>query len=91
MQHCGFGPTVVNRNPNQQVFGRGLGVFDKDIEVTILIKDPCIEQFVLEFISTALPVRFDQVFVGKFTLRVLVQSTSCTSESACCPNRSKSP
>ncbi len=37
----------------KQVFGRGLGVFDKNIEVAILIKDPGVEQFVLEFISTA--------------------------------------
>ena len=44
----------MDANLNQQVFWRGLGVLDEDIEVTVLVEDSRVEQFEFEAVAAAL-------------------------------------
>ena len=64
---------VLDRDLDEDVFGRGLGVFDEHVEVAVLIEHARIEQLVLELRAPALLVRLDDVLVRVGCLRILVQ------------------
>ena len=68
-----FRPTVVNRDLNQHMFRRLLGVLDEHVEITVVVKYARVEQFVFEFVASALAIRVDKLRVGKRRLRILVQ------------------
>src|SRR5580693_1358206 len=55
------------------VFGALLGVFDDNVEVSILIEDPRIDELIFHFFAAASPVRGQQLLVGIGCLRILVQ------------------
>ena len=52
---------------------RRLGVLGEHVEVAILIEHACVQQLVLELLSAAAAVGFDEVAVGIGRLRVLVE------------------
>ena len=64
---------VVDRDLDQDVFGRFLGVFDEHVEVAILVEDAGVEQFVLEFVAAAAAAGLDEIGVRKGRLRILVE------------------
>ena len=64
---------IVNRDLNQDVFGRLLGVFDEHVEVAVLVEHARVEQLVLEFVAAAAAAGLDQVGIGKRRLRILVE------------------
>jgi len=53
MNLSSFRAAVVNADLHQDVFGRILGVFDKHIEITVLVEDTGIDQLVFEFMAIA--------------------------------------
>src|SRR6516225_1470547 len=61
VQRCGLRPAVVAADLNQELFRRLLGVFDEYIEVTILVKDTGVEQFILEFIAVAVAAGVNEI------------------------------
>lgn len=71
-----------------------LGSLDKDIPVAILFKDTCVEDLVFLVFLAALRVLLEQVFVGKWLLRILVEElhvrmlwcVSFDSLASCCVN-----
>src|SRR5215471_1712380 len=73
MQVGRFRATIVNGDPDQQVLRIALGVLDEDIEVAVRIKNPRIEKLVFKVVATPAPVRFYQIAIGKFLLRILVE------------------
>ena len=64
---------IVDRDANQDVFRRSLGILDKNVEVTIIVEDPSVDEFVLQLVSGASLVGDDDVLVGIGPLRVLIQ------------------
>jgi len=50
-----------------------LGVLDEDVPVSILVKDACIEEFILAGFSTKVLIFLDELVVGEFGLRIFVE------------------
>ena len=68
-----FRPAVVDGDPDQHVFRPRLGVFHEHVEVPVFGEGAGVEQFILEFLARAAAVDVDQVGVGEFPLRILVE------------------
>jgi hypothetical protein len=51
-----FGPAVLDRDLNEDVFRRCLRILDEHIEVAVLIENAGVEQLVLELSAPALLV-----------------------------------
>ena len=73
VQRGSFGSAIVHRNLDQQIFGRGLGVFHEHVEIPILIEHPGVQQLVLEVVRPAPVVFTNDLAVRVRRLRVLVQ------------------
>src|SRR5271166_3631040 len=68
-----FRSAVVHRNLDQHIFRIGLGVFHKHVEISIVIEDAGVEQFVLHLFPRTPPVRLNKVPIGILPLGILVQ------------------
>ncbi len=68
-----FRPPVVHGDFQENVLGRGFRVFHEDVEVPVLVKDPGIDKLIFRIVFSACGIGRDQVTIGKFALRVLVQ------------------
>jgi hypothetical protein len=66
-------PTVLRRNPHEDVFGAPFGVLHEDVEVPVLVEDARVEQLVLHFLAGTAAIGLDQVTVRIGRLRVLVE------------------
>ena len=65
---------VVDRQPEEQVLGIGLGVLDEDVEVAVVVEDAGVEQLVLRSPrATARVAGAHEIVVGERRLRVLVE------------------
>src|SRR5260370_8323799 len=73
MEFGRFGTPIAYRDLDEDVFGRGLGVLDKDVEVAIIVEHPGVDEFEFALVAPAAAVFLDQRRVGKFALRILVQ------------------
>lgn len=73
MQGSRVWPAISGRNLDEEVFWPGLGVFEKDIEVTLLVKDPGVQQLELEILVAAAAVLLDQPLIGIGGLGIFVQ------------------
>ena len=73
MQVAGFRSAIAYTDLDQDVVRRLLGILDKNVEVTVFIEDPGIEQLILHVAAGAPLVGLDQIFVGIRRLRILVQ------------------
>ena len=68
-----LGPPIATADLDQDVGRRRFRVFDEHIEITVIIEDAGIEQFVFPIVAAAPPVRFDQIAVGICVLRIFVE------------------
>src|SRR5579863_4301262 len=73
----GVGTAVECFYTDADIFGRFFSVLDEDIEVSVVIKDACIQQFVLRLRSPSATF-VDQLPVGKLPLRVLIEHVHVT-------------
>jgi hypothetical protein len=73
VQTSGLRSTVGRRDPQQDVIDVGLGVFDEDIEVFVLVEQPGVDQFELRILLAASPVLPYQPFVRIGRLRIFVE------------------
>ncbi len=73
MQRRGIGAAVAGCDSDQDVVGRGLCIFDEDIEVAVVVEDAGVEQFVFRVGARAAAVRLHQIRIRVGTLRILVQ------------------
>ena len=62
------------RDADQNIVGVGLGVFDEDVEVAVLVEDAGVDQFEFRIAARAAAVFLEQLLVGKLGLRILVQA-----------------
>ena len=69
-----FRSAVGHFNANADVFWISFRILDKNIEITIVVEDACVDQFILGFLLSApATVLLDQLRIRKFRLRILVQ------------------
>src|SRR5271157_1390933 len=68
-----FRTSIVDRDSDQRVFRIVLGIFHKDIKISIVIENSGVKQFVLKLFPRTPRVGLHQVEIGKFLLRVFVQ------------------
>ena len=68
-----FRTAIVHGDSDQHVFGIGLGVFDKHIEVAVVVEDARIQQLVLELFPGAARIGLHQIAIREFRLRILVE------------------
>ena len=73
MKLCRLGTAVVNCDSDENVFGICLGVFDKHIEIAVVIKYASVEQFVFEFFPRAAAVCLRPAHDREIPLRILVE------------------
>jgi hypothetical protein len=71
MNVSGLGAAVANGDLDQDVFRLGL---DEDVEISILIENAGVEQFILGRLSSRFPVRFDDRPIRVLGLRIAKQS-----------------
>ena len=93
-QHVDVGgvrSAVVDRDADQDVFDRGLGVFDEHVEVAIAVEDAGVEELELRRVAAA-RARSPPPGARRGTPPAdTCRATSCTSGSACCRGRSSTP
>jgi hypothetical protein len=58
---------------DQDVGRRRLRVFDEHVEISVLVEDAGIQQFVFPVVAAAPPIRLDEIAVGIGVLRVFIQ------------------
>ena len=68
-----LGAPVVNGKPRHEVVGRGLGVFDRHIEVALAVEHSGVDELEFGIALAAAAVLTHQPVVGKLPLRVLVE------------------
>src|SRR5215472_2040101 len=73
MKRGGFRAAIERCDSNEDVFHVGFGIFDKDVEIAVVGKNPRIEQFKSRLAAATPRVFFDQLFVRKPGLRIFVQ------------------
>src|SRR5271154_4467042 len=73
MQERWLRPSIADADFNQQIVRRRLRVFNKNIEVAIVVENAGVQQLVLLFVARALAVGLDQVVVRIGAMRVLVE------------------
>src|SRR5277367_3881875 len=58
---------------DQQIVGRRFRIFNKNVEVAVVVEDAGVEQLVFLFVARALAVGLDEVVVRIGAMRVLVE------------------
>src|SRR5215475_2987598 len=66
-------PAIDRAEADQDILDVSLGVFDEDVEITILIEYACVEEFVFQVFTPSAARLFDELFVWKSGLRIFVQ------------------
>src|SRR4051812_24405463 len=64
---------VLDADLNKHIVRGGLGVFDEDVEIAVVIENAGVDQFVLEFVPAAAAVGVDKLAVRIRNLRILIQ------------------
>ena len=64
---------VMDGDEQQQVVNRRLGIFDEDIEVTVIVEEAGLEQFELGLLPGASLIFFHEPTIGEFSVRILVE------------------
>ena len=68
-----FRAAIVNGDKQQDVVRPGLRVFHEHVEIAVVVQDAGVEQFKLRRVFVATPVLLDELRVGEFPLRILVE------------------
>ena len=73
MNGCGLRSAIMNRDPHEDVFRPGFGVFDQDVEIAVIVEDAGIQQFKFRLVLAAPAIFLHQLRIGKFPLRIFVE------------------
>ncbi len=73
MQIRGFESAVVRGDTDENIFCIRFGVFDEHIEVTVLIEDARIEQFIFGRVLTMLTICLHQIRIRERTLWIFIK------------------
>jgi hypothetical protein len=73
MQRRRLGAAVDRANADQDIVRASFGVFDKHVEIAVVVEDARVEQLVLRVVLAAAGVLGHQIGIGVDSLRVLVE------------------
>src|SRR5215471_8379133 len=73
MQRCRVWATVYRGDANEDIFWIGLGILDRDVEVAILRKNTCVDQFIFRFASPTTTILGHQIGIREGALWIFVQ------------------
>ena len=73
VQAGGLRASIAQADLDQDIGRRRFRVFDKHVEIPIIIEYAGIQQLVFRVVAAALPVRLDQATIGICVLRVFIQ------------------
>ncbi len=73
VQRRALAAPVVESDSDQDVVGRVLGIFDLDVEVAALLKNPGVEQLIFGLLSSAAAVLLQELSIRKGPLRILIE------------------
>src|SRR5678816_2335946 len=68
-----IGAAVADRYAHQNVIWTLFSVFDKDVEVAVVIEDARIEKLVFEVIARTSAICLDKIYIRVLTLGVLIE------------------
>src|SRR5215469_15161838 len=74
MNDRGFRSAVSRRNLNENIVRAALGVFHKNIEITVIIENPGIDQLVFRIQFSSAPIFSHQRGIGELPLRILIEN-----------------
>src|SRR5262249_38498627 len=66
-------PTIAQVDQDQNVGRRAFRVFYKYIEISIVLKDASVQQFIFLIITAAPPIGLEQISIGVSILRVFIK------------------
>src|SRR5713101_2007787 len=78
VQRGGFRPAIHGGDSDEHVFDVSFGVFDEKVEITVPGKSAGIEQFEFRLATAAALALFNQGFIRKSRLRILVEHAHVT-------------
>src|SRR5258708_16083323 len=78
VQVSGFRSAVVRSNTDENIFCIRFGVFDEYIEVTVLIEDACIKQFIFWRTLAALTICLHQIRIWERALWIFINHLHIT-------------
>src|SRR5688500_17746745 len=64
MYGCLLRTAVVNRDSDEKIIGGRLCVFDKHVEIPVVIEDPSVDEVVFRLGPVAFPVFVDKFLIG---------------------------
>ena len=73
MQRGDFGTPIRHGDADQNVVGRCFRVLGKNIEIAMAVENAGVGQFEFRLSPAAPPVFLNELRVGKFSLRILVE------------------
>ena len=73
VERCGVWASVVSRDPDGNILGIGLGILDVNVEVTVVIENARVDEFVFRSLPLTTLIFSDQIRIGKGPLRILVE------------------
>src|SRR3954452_21063286 len=73
MERGGFWTVIGSSDAHKYISWINLSILNRDIEVAILCKDACVDQFIFRFASSAMAILCYKVSIGESSLRILVQ------------------
>jgi hypothetical protein len=68
-----FWTSILDCYADQDVLRTCLSVFEKDVEVPVIIKNSCVEKFVFEVVARTLGIRFYKIPIRVLPMRILVE------------------
>src|SRR5579871_5025198 len=68
-----LGTAIVHGDTNQDIFWRVFCVFDKYVEISVVIEDPRIKKFIFKFMTGPLAVHLDEIVIRELALRILIE------------------
>src|ERR1700745_2236199 len=73
MQARRFGSAIVRGDTNEDVFGRGLGILDDNIKITVFVEDAGIEQLEFGVLFRTAPTFLQQLSIGISALGIFIK------------------
>src|SRR5512142_476286 len=73
MQRRWIWATIYSSDANEDIFWIDFSILDDNIEVAILRKDPCVNQFIFRFASSTTAILGHQISIREGPLWILVQ------------------
>src|SRR5271156_572449 len=73
VQLCRFGPTIPCGYLNENVVRIGFGIFHKNVEIVVSVKDCSIKQLILEVVARTLTIDLYEISIRIGRLGILVE------------------